>query len=306
MRVNNVEKVFNNISQKGDSSKVSGRISGLPITAPTCKAHIQGMGAYKDYIILTHNSESSGTDFGSIIVANRKSKKILYRMDTPEKGYNHPGGCQIEHENGYLALSLEPNGDKKKSSVIRFYDLKNMTDNTRPSLLPATIKRDDRKAGAVGITSRVENGKKILYVVVIDNSMTDVYKSNGLPLEDSNCRFELVFGGIKLKYGGDNISLITDISERIYLIGFRTEELMKENKDLSDLYLIDFSKKEITYITSRHFISKHANPGATGVYFRYGAGVEIESENKINLLASERNYIYLQGNIEYNIFYTKS
>lgn len=299
MRVNNVEKVFNDISKEGNSFKASGSIWGLPILAPACSAHIQGMSAYKDYIILTHNSENKNAKFGSIIAVNRKSKKILFRVDTPEEGYNHPGGCQIEQENGYLALSLEPNGDKNKSSVIRFYDLKTLIDN-KLCLLPTTIKRDDRKAGAVGITSRVENGKKIFYVVVIDNGMTDVYKSNGLPLEDPNCRFEMVFGGIRLKYGGDNISLITDISDKIYMLGFRTENLGTLNKDLSDLYLIDCTEKKINHISSRHFITKHARPGALGVHFRYGAGVEVESEDKINLLVSERNYV--SNNIEYNVF----
>lgn len=210
-KVNNIEQALNSMSSiKGILHTFGGNLGGLPITPVT--SHVQGVARYNNYFIMTHNSESSSADCGSIVVISEEKKKAVYRINTSDKRYGHPGG--IQQIGDYLAVSLENNS----KSLIRFYDLSQMSDTDKypPLLLDANIVRDNKTAGAVGITTCSENGIDYFLLAVHAGGDVDFYKSNGKLLSDPQCKFNLIFG-CKIKYSADNICLVTDNTEQIYM-----------------------------------------------------------------------------------------
>jgi hypothetical protein len=114
-KVDNIEQVLNLMNKSGTLHVFGGHVGGLP-ALDTGASHVQGVARYRDYLIMTHNSEAAAMsshigieppfcDYGSIVIINEKSNKVLYRIDTSDKGYNHPGG--IQQIGDYLAVALE-------------------------------------------------------------------------------------------------------------------------------------------------------------------------------------------------------
>jgi hypothetical protein len=295
-KVENVEQSLSFLKKSGTLYIFKGECKGLSlpyIPLVGSNSHVQGVASYKDYLILTHSSESKDAKTGSIIILNQKSLKIVNKMNTPE-GYNHPGG--IQQIGNYLAVSLEHHPDvKTKESCIRFYDLSRLSDTQLPILLgKPIIYRGADKAGAVGVTSYIENGIEKLVLAVNDGGNVVFYKSNERLLSDPECVFEII-NNEPFKINGDiqNICLVTDKQEKIYMIAFKSaaDDLGLPVVDYVDLYLIDITTKKIsTIISNIHFICDHGTvfPG-TGVHFRWGAGIRVVSPQKIEVLATKRN-----------------
>lgn len=287
-KLRNVEKAFSAVAASSpDYFKCAGTVEGgdLPILAEY-KSHIQGAARYKNFQILTHNTEATVADYGSVIVLCEDTKKICYRIDTSEKGFNHPGGCQ--QIGGYLAVCLEKTSSEQVSR-IRFYDLSKISETSLPTLLPPKIVRDDGKAGAVGITTFNENGNDCFMVCVHNGGRLDFYKSNGKDLSDPQCQFTKIFSWDSGS-GWENISLVTEAdNENVYFIGFRTEELGKSNDDYADLYLVDGKNAKLTKVKTIHYFTQHEAVGLFGVHFRWGAGVQVVSPEQILVIVSPRN-----------------
>ncbi|MGB9928514.1 MAG: hypothetical protein ACPK85_08930 [Methanosarcina sp.] len=312
-KVEDVEQALNLVNKSGKLYFLKGKCNGLPIPhIPLIgsEAHVQGVASYKDYFIITHNSESGSAKTGSIVVLNQNSLKIVNKMNTPE-GYNHPGG--IQQIGNYLAVSLESKDESIKDSFIRFYDLRQLSNTQLPILLEKpSIYRTNKKAGSVGITTYKENGIDKFILAVHDNGSVDFYKSNGKLLSDPLCNFDFVFNCNITS--ADNLCLVTDKQEKIYMIGFRStaDKIGLPVVDYADLYLIDMNTMNVNPKTSNiHFICNHGPliPGV-GVHFRWGAGIRIVSSSKIEVLATQRNFVPPvilyppQREIGINIFYS--
>jgi hypothetical protein len=318
-KVDNIEQVLNLMNKSGTLHVFGGHVGGLP-ALDTGASHVQGVARYRDYLIMTHNSEAAAMsshigieppfcDYGSIVIINEKSNKVLYRIDTSDKGYNHPGG--IQQIGDYLAVALEKTLENKRESCIRFYDLSKMSDNQPPILLKKpSIYRTGKKAGSVGITTFRKNGIEYFFVVVNDNGNVDFYMSNGKSLSDFQCEFGLV-GSTTESADSQSMCLVTDKLENIYLIGFKSKDSDDEmlgqrlpGEDWADLYLVDAKNYSIQKINSYQFFSKYTiNRPGLGVHFRYGAGIQIVSPQQINVLATRRNFSKARDNyMETNIF----
>ncbi len=294
-KIDNVEQALNTVNKSGTLYFLEGKCDGLPIPhIPLIgsEAHVQGVASYNDYLIITHNSESESAKTGSLVILNQKSHKIVNKMNTPE-GYNHPGG--IQQIGNYLAVSLESKDGNIRDSFIRFYDLRQLSDTQLPILLEKpSIYRINKKAGAVGITTYKENGIDKFVLAVHDNGSVDFYKSNGKLLSDSQCSFDLIFN-CNITNAADNLCLVTDKQEKIYMIGFRStaDVIGLPIADYADLYLIDTNKMTVNPQASNiHFICNHGPliPGV-GVHFRWGAGIRIISPQKVEVLATQRNFV---------------
>jgi len=300
-KVDNIEQALDSMSDKKGTKGIlhtfEGNIGGLPIAPLT--SHVQGVARYKNYLIMTHNSESDSADYGSIVILSEEKKKAVYRINTSDKGYNHPGG--IQQIGNYLAVSLENNS----KSLIRFYDLSQMSDTEKhpPVLLETKIIRDNNTAGAVGITTYRENGIDHFLLAVHAGGDVDFYKSNGKLLSDPECKFDLIFN-TKIT-SADNVCLVTVDTEKIYLVGFRsTEKGSLPYEDYVDLYSININTNTVKFIESYHYITRHETSIAgLGVHFRYGAGIQVVSPRQINVLATRRNFsISEKSYMEINIF----
>jgi len=273
---------YNNIPADGTGHKNHGWINSLV----NCDGfsgisnHCQGLAIYDKYLIITHNALDTQQDGrGYIVIVDTSIDTITHAMRTSEPALNHPGGCQ--QHGGVLAVSAE-NGDDQSpnKSVINFYSLDALLYQGTPNLLGAKIIRNDRKAGAVGLTSRVLDSKVIYYVAVYDGATgIDVYVSNGWPFDSEGCAFTLKFN-MKTRYGigADNFNIFADPgSNFIYVLGMRSTGA--EFNDKVDIYAFDpdAPPEYLELITSRHFITHGDTVGFEGAHFRYAAGANLES-----------------------------
>jgi hypothetical protein len=298
LRMNDVEVAFNAVSKKGNNHSFTGGVD-----ASVVKSHVQGIADYQDYFILTH-SHDVGT--GYLVVLDGKDKKVAYVMDTPDTNYTHPGGCQ--RIGSILAVPTENLSSHK--SNIHFYNLTGMTDSDahQPQLMALKIDRSTKKAGGIGITSRMAaDGLEYHYLAVsfADDKKIDYYKSNGRPLTDAACSFALISTVTLDKSGYSEICLVTESSEdqQIYLIGFRVHEKNAglEYEDLVDLYRVFPEDYKADLVKTRHLYTVYGSgvSGVAGVHFRWGAGLKIMSETKMKFYATQRNFAF-------NYFYTNT
>lgn len=281
-KVDDVEQALSSVNKYGTNYIFAGDCEGLPVVFSG--AHVQGIASYKNYLILTHNSAFGFGNHGSIIILNKETQRIVTRIDTSDYGYNHPGG--IQQIDNYLAVPLE----NDTTSLIRFYDLSQMSDEQLPCLLDTKIIRENSKAGAVGITSYIVSDINYFLVAAVDdNGIVDFYKSNGKSLSNPECSFTKIEfeKSIEVNKNVQSLCLVTDKAEKIYMIGFRSSDAIVE--DYADLYSIDINSGACNpEATDIQFISTGGGPFA--VHFRYGAGLQVVSSTQIKILATERNF----------------
>lgn len=102
--------------------------------------------------------------------------------------------------------------------------MRRLSETQTPILLEKPfIYRTYKKAGAVGIITYRENGRDKFLVAVNDNGSVDFYKSNGRLLSDPQCSFDFK-NRCQLSPGPDNLCLVTDKEEKVYMIFFRSTE----------------------------------------------------------------------------------
>ena len=223
---------------------------------------------------------------------------MKWTLNTHDKDYNHPGGCQ--RVGSILAVPMEHRSSDK--SIIRFYNLTDMTDSDqhKPKLMDLKIERPDKKAGGVGITNRMAaDGLEYHYLAVSysDDKKIDFYKSNGRPLTDSACSFRLVSTVTLEKSGYSEICLVTESNQYqwLYLVGFRVHKEYSGMKyeDLVDLYRVFPEDRHIELLKTRHLTTDYGNgiQGIEGVHFRWGAGLKIISETGMKFYATQRNFV---------------
>ena len=258
---------------------------GEPWIATMAESHVQGILQYKDYYLLTHNNK--GYSKGKMMIINREKDKLVKEFDTPYEHYNHPGGLQVIGD--YAAVAIENSSYDK--SRIAFYDLRAMDDNSKPTLLDHKIKRNDRGAGAVGITSINVGDKTRYWVAALRGKKVDFYCSNDSLLSSPNLEFTEIFTAELNKNDYQGIQLLSDQSNQVYLIGFRSESEGTSYKDKMVLFRIDLKNETATKLKDCHMKSEHgASIGKSGVHFRWGAGLSIVSEQSMKCFATQRNW----------------
>lgn len=276
-RIRDVRKVFDAVPDKG----IYRHYSGDPLIGLI--GHIQGMAQYNGYYILTQDHPGFG--LGWMIIINRTKGKVVNYFNTPE--YNHPGGCQVIGD--YLALAVET--AEGSGGSVHFYSLKELTDSAQPVQLPPLIRRGSRGAGAVGITDAEVGFQRRYIVAVYDSREVTLYQSNGFSLDSGACSFEEIFEQRLSGRGADNLCLLTDIHGQVFLIALTSDEHGTTAEDWAELYRVDFERREISLVHSRHMYNTGGLPGLPGIHFRFGAGLQISSPDEIWLYCSERNFI---------------
>lgn len=258
--------------------------------------HVQGVASKNDLVYISQNVTSSINVFSI-------SKEDKGEVDTIKLSTDllHYGG--IQRIGDYLAVPIETQGDQNKRSEIRFIDL-----TTNKEIPQLCLRRAGFKAGAVGIANYTNNSKEHTMLVVHDNGLLDFYDAESLI--DPSTQFNLISKTpFQLKHRGyDNIALVVDLQERIFLLGFWTEKLNKSTAsnsayypDYIDLLQIDYNSSNIN-CTMLHekirFDTQDIGFGATDPHFRFGGGIEIISKDQVRILASSR----LEGYLNVNFF----
>lgn len=282
-RVKDVEAQFKKITNDAKKRLISGNTDELNIGVD----HIQGIARNATNVFLTHSSPG---ERGILIVCSRgENSKILQKVKLHNKGYPHPGGIQLIGD--VLVIPVE----KDVGSFVMFYDLRPIALNKEPQRLEVQIERG-AKAGAAGITSYFNSlqRQEVHLVGVYDNGSTWIYESNGKPLDSPELSFTRTRLPDLKQSDYSAINLLTDDSNRVWMIGFRTKKKGAAYvEDYMDLYQFDFAQAAFEKkVMNQHVITKHGSTkGSYGVHFRWAGGLIINSSDSIAALACQRNFV---------------
>lgn len=269
---------------------VDHELSGDPPYIDEPATHIQGLAQYAGYYLLTHNREREDT--GLILVYDVARGVYLESFPTAFEGFRHPGGGQVIGD--YMAVPVER--DSPPSSFVSFYYVGLLAERSLIYLQPAQIRRDESKAGAVGITDVGAGAERHYIVAVYDSPTVSIYRSNTYPLDDARCEFTALFTANPGGRGADNLCLVTDIDDNVYLIGLTsTDEFKLPTHDWAELYRVDFDNQRFVPIRERHMYTTSGTVNA--VHFRWGAGLTIASDRRLRFYCTQR-HLYLGLHID--------
>jgi hypothetical protein len=261
--------------------------------------HLQGIQRTdidgRRYFIISGSSD----DAAYFIVVGRTSRGygIVQRKVICREPYRHAGGIQVIGD--YLAVGVEDNLERDKSRV-HFFHIASPEEPIGDPII--TIQREGPEklatAGAVAVAKRARD--YLLIVGSWDSDTLDFYRSNGVALGEcssdgkSRCKFTYwqtwskndarkenwcddVWGSYQ------NLNLISDIHDRLFLLGYYCNA---DIGDYVDLYSLDLSKRPSEMIRKESSKIAKCKQGAS---FKYGGGGYIKDEDSLVSYACERN-----------------
>ncbi len=255
--------------------------------------HLQGIQRMdidgRMYFIISGSSD----DAAYFIVVGRTSRGfgIVQRKIICGEPYRHAGGIQVIGD--YLAVGVEDNLERDRSRVY-FFDVSNPGEPIGEPIV--TIQREGPEklatAGAVAVAKRARD--YLLIVGSWDSDTLDFYRSNGVALREPGCEFTYwqtwskndarkenwcddVWGSYQ------NLNLMSDIHDRLFLVGYHCNA---DNEDRIDLYSLDLSKSPSEMIRKESSKIAKCKQGAS---FKYGGGVYIKDEDSLVSYACEKN-----------------
>jgi hypothetical protein len=276
----------------------------LPITGAALKftlgqmqvppgGHLQGIqihfdaAANRHLVYLSHDSATVAylvvVEFPLSLSGNGR---VLHVQELPSDGLSpplrHAGGIQLLGD--VLAVGVEDNQQKTRSEV-QFW---NVGEPGKPSLLRhLTIRRQgapkEQTAGAVGLVARAAD--HLLVVANWDSRALDFYVSNGKPLADTACRFNLALSwqdrlADKSGWKPDGlfgayqaINLLSDSQGRLFLIGFQTKAA---GADIADLFSVEMADMSAPAARTLCKLAARSMKLSAGNHFRYAGGLWIE------------------------------
>ena len=303
-RVNNVEKEFKNLPQDGFLET----FEHLMYFSNIAVEHIQGYTQYQHgtetYYIFTHNTAG---DYGYIMITTETdcTNETIIRMP---KGCNHPAGIQCVGK--FLFVPCE----QDEKCTILVYDLLNLKPMGKEKYIeekPVKEMKYKHRAGCVGITDYVRNGKHYYLMVLGANEMYHVYraeiKEDELKNDFASIDFEEL-NSFKLnsveieelqddgstkketrKIDCQGIGLVTDAAnEAVYMVAPIT---WKNYCDWLYLFKLDISTAKgdavsATPMLGRHMTSHGGLAGLDGIHFRWGAGIYVKANNRLMVLTT--------------------
>jgi hypothetical protein len=292
--VANVVEAFEKLPTAGAALKFSLGQTHLPPGG-----HLQGIQVQRDAAgnrNLVYLSHDSATVAYLVVVEFPLSLsgdgRVLHVHELPSDGLSpplrHAGGIQLLGD--FLAVGVEDNQQKTRSEV-QFW---NVAEPARPVILPhLTIRRQgapkEQTAGAVGLVARAAD--HLLVVANWDSRALDFYVSNGKPLADTACRFDLALSwhdrlAEKTGWKPDRlfgayqaINLLADSQGGLFLIGFQTSAV---GADIADLFSVDLNAADERTLCK---LAAKSMKWSAGNHFRYAGGLWINGR-RLAILSS--------------------
>ncbi len=270
------------------------------LTAPP-GGHLQGiqMGPVvgeRRHVFLSHDSQTVGyllvvefpVDLGG---PGRTIHLQKFPSDGQSPPLRHAGGIQLC--DNVLAVGVEDNQQKTRSEV-QFWDVANPREPTQLEHL--TIRRqgepEDQSAGGVALASLRD--RWITAVANWDSRAIDFYQTNGKPLADSECRFEMQTRWLAASADRSNwqpdretgqyqaINLLASADGTLLLFGFATTAT---GQDVVDVFAVDLQQPPERTLRKT---SRQQMRLTDGCHFRYAGGLWLDGD-RIGVLASPRN-----------------
>ena len=255
--------------------------------------HLQGIQNTKkgEYII-----SGSSNEMAYLLLVNQNGH--IYELvditenSAPEKEthiiFNHASGFQLV--DNHIVLGLEKKGDQKSGSVVNAYDLNG---NRTHRLVTRNGTNDGGgTAGAVGIV-RLQNNTYLMAVGSWHSHKIDFYVSKS---HITNPDFKLIGSWREQSANKEgwhdnswakyqSLNLIKDIKGNVFLFAFG----QKSGKDIVDLYSVDIGAIEMDVNSCLTKIAQKPMHCKKKVSFRYGAGIGVNFNNEISILATDKN-----------------
>lgn len=313
-RVDDVQKGFNELPNKGTKEvfKMGNYFDGRI-------GHIQGYTQYehdkKMHYIFTRNETKN--DYGYILMTYSVDSNKIIDIRMP-KGYNHPAGIQCIGQ--YLFVPCEK-GDKSSVFIYDLLELDAMKGGECTKNLHLKKIDFNHRAGCVGITDYVSNGKHYYLMVLGANEVYHTYRAEideeKLKNDFASIDFEEM-GSFTLdkvsipnpkdgkslkeeKIDCQGIGLVTDSSDgAVYMVA---PVLWNDNIDWVYLFKLSIIKDNIsaTLVSSRKMeVDATQKDKLVSVHYRWGAGIRIRTNNLLVVLATARNINEENYNIETN------
>jgi hypothetical protein len=234
VKLDDVRKAFAAVPTKGSNVKFKGKVKANI----DLNTHIQGLVPYRTFHVLTHSD--FGEKSGRALILDRVpgQEGLLAEVRLPviretKPFYFHPGGSQVIGD--CLVMPIESgNGE----SVITFFDL-----SSAPAIREvnpaARLQRQFNDAGSVGVTNLTMSGKNFWLLAAYDNGLTDFYLSDADVFPG---KFKVIFTATLEETELQSFSLVTDVSDQVFAIGFHREGL----RDKVVLYAIDLAAHTVT------------------------------------------------------------
>ena len=253
-------------------------VPGRAEVGDTLASHAQGIARYGRLRYVTHSDKKSAA--GVLIVV--RDKQIITQIHLPPRtldnqALNHAGG--IQRIGRFLVMPLEPMADAAVS-LLTFWDLGNPEAPCEIEAL--AIPSNTRKAGSAGIANVGSGTAERWYVAACDNGHITVYSSPAFPAKPFTLAFE-----DSLRHSYESVCLVGDRLNKLYALAFRREHAIV-GRDLIDVFTIDVQKGKLNPIKRLHQITSGTLKG--DVHFRWGAGIDIEDDGQITVLATKRNF----------------
>lgn len=318
--IDNIRSAFESLPQKGTSQQ----FKHLHYFSNIVAEHIQGYAQTNDTAnkyLFTHHTEG---DYGYLLISKSPDDQNTTTIKL-EKGCNHPGGIQTIGQ--YVFIPCE----HKSDATILIYDVnteskvKSINVNHKAGCIGITSYYDENSAKKDKDNTEDKSHNK--YVIVIgEDALYHVYVAD-IPekMEDLEIvkigsfelNKELIFKEVKGNKDGktrnkeiecQGLGLVTshpyDGSNDEVEVPYLIAPVRQNGEDW--IYLIELTigttdttdttdtKEQQVSITSRicrHLKSVGGVVGDSGTHFRWGAGVGVTSDNKLQILATSRNII---------------
>jgi hypothetical protein len=242
-------------------------------------SHVQGISRFGSLRYVTHSDKDGDTGLLILVRDKRIVTQIHLRPRTIDgPALNHAGG--IQRIGRFLVIPLEPMADGANGSQVTFWDLANpeKPDEIESIAIPCRT----HKAGSAGIANLGTGIDQKWYVATCDNGFVKVYVSDDFPKRPFVFQFSR-----SLTHSYESFCLLGDKRQRLFALGFRREN-DTVGPDLIDVYEIDLRGQTLNPSGQRHLTTSGTLEG--DVHFRWGAGLEIEDDGRLTVLATKRNF----------------
>lgn len=284
-RVKSVVNMFNNLPEKGEFEK----FKDLPYYGNIIVDHIQGYGrgtiAGKTYYVLTHSIDS---------INNRKEGKIIFsdgltgehvEIEAPEGAW-HPAGVQFIGDYAFVSSS---NGKAHVYDVCKVFNKQ----TTKP-----VVTYSVKGGTCLGIADFYRDDKHYYLLMMVQSQETCIAYIAEETGDITFLQFEEK-GSFYLgnhNYTTEGIGLVTDENENVFMIVTEVRNEDATYGDYANLYPLSIDSDMNVVVKDsqrvvRHLVNDGGLAGVDGSHFRWGPGVEVTSDGKINILTTSRNII---------------
>ena len=255
--------------------------------------HIQGMGVYGEYVIITINGHYPDNDTGIIYIFDQNG--IVQKLYTPRqkgKDMSHTGGMQVAGD--YLYVVIQDNG-QNTGAFLCVYHLAPLNKGEEVYLYHSCGIENFHSSMVGATTYRTEDG--VEKILLCDSEFTffvsDIPHNKEEKPSWSKCRMHP--DSRKRGSGEDNnVAFITDTDNALWVIGMQNRNIggggLPNYGDTLYLYPLEINNdcyKLLPSVADKDMTPYDHEFGALGSHFRFASTVAVEGNGAFTVYATQ-------------------